>query len=102
MHLNTVVEEHSFMKKIEKLKSKHPRIYEIKDAIIWVLVRNPMVGEPLSNDPNYRVHETSPLDTEAAKFWILYRYDQEKEKIYLLSIMPVPEQDEEKQKNKNE
>lgn len=95
MKLNEVIEEKYFMDKIEELKSQFNRIYEIKDAIIWVLARAPESGTPLPYDPNHRVYETSPLDTEASKFWVLYRLDKENRKIYLLSIAFVPYKDEE-------
>ena len=90
-----IVEDKYFMEEIEKLKPQFKRIYEIKDAIAWVLARDPNSGNPLPYDPNYKVYETSPLDTEAPKFWILYRFDAENEKVYLLSIVPLPSKEEE-------
>ena len=80
------------MDKIEELKLQYPRIYDIKDGIIWVLCRNPLLGQELNKKHNF-VYESGPLDQEAQKFWILYRYDDKAGKIYLLSISPVTEQE---------
>lgn len=82
-------EEKSFERKLEQLKSKYPRILEIKDSIIWSLCRNPRLGTEL-NQPGYYVHETGPLDADA--FWVLYTFDSAAQRVVLISIAPVPNQ----------
>lgn len=89
------VEEKAFEKKLEHLKSKYPRIYEIKDSISWTLCRNPRLGAELGK-PGYYVHETGPFDQDAPKFWVLYKADESAETVYLISIEPVPEQNNSK------
>lgn len=96
MVLNEVIEENSFVGQLNKLKKQYPKIYDVKYAVTWVLSRNPISGLLLPNEPIYRIYETAPLTPDDPKFWVLYRYDQKNEKVYLLSMVPVPEQDEEK------
>lgn len=84
------MEEDSFAAKIEELKPAYDRIYDIKDAIIWVLCREPKLGTPL-NTPNHFVYETAPFDSDDPKFWVLYRHEPGSQKVELLSITPVPD-----------
>ena len=94
MRLNEVIEEQNFANEIEELKAENPRIYEIKDAIIWDLARNPKLGTSLLRHPDYMVYETSPLDSEALKFWILYKWEPENEKVRLFSLELIPSEEE--------
>jgi hypothetical protein len=82
-------EEESFATQIEELKPTYSRIYDIKDAIIWVLCREPRLGTPLST-PGFFVYETAPLGSDDPKFWVLYKQEPKSPKVELLSITPVP------------
>ncbi|MHA1331778.1 MAG: hypothetical protein ACTSR2_11945 [Candidatus Hodarchaeales archaeon] len=80
------------MAEIRELNSNIQRIYEIKDSIIWELARDPGLGSPLRSNQDYRVYETSPLDEDAPKFWVLYRPDFQNEKVFLYSIKLIKEE----------
>jgi len=95
MSLSEAIEEHSFAEQVEKLKESYPRIYEIKDAIIWTLTRNQNAGIPLPHAPEFRVYKTDSLNTEDQEFWVLFKYEPENEKVRLYTIAPIISEDEE-------
>lgn len=85
-----VIEEHSFVGRLEELKKAFSRIYDVKDAVCWLLAKNPLYGTELPDIPNHRILETKPLSVDCPRFWILYRIDKAGGKIFLLSIAIVP------------
>lgn len=87
MVLFEIAEEQYFMDQVEALKDSFPRIYDIKDGVCWTLSRNPNIGTPLPNFQDFRVYKTDSLNTEDQEFWILFKI--EKEKVRLFSIAPT-------------
>jgi hypothetical protein len=94
MSLNEAVEEQYFIEQLEKLKERYPRIYEIKDAIIWTLSRKPNSGTPLPNATEFRIFKTDSLNTEDPGFWVLFKYESMNERVRFFSIAPIISEDE--------
>jgi len=93
MKYNVIVEEHFFEDKIEELKKNDKRIYEVWESISWELGRDPLGrSRQLMSDNKHYILETGPLDQDEPGYWILFRYEKEERKVYLLSIAPVPVQ----------
>jgi len=90
MLLRTVVEEHFFMDELKKLKTKYPRIYDVKDAVSWELSKRPDVGLLLPSETSYRVFNTFSVG-DSPTFTVLYKYDEKNDvnNIYLLGIRPI-------------
>lgn len=89
MSLYEVLEEHCFSEQIEKLKAIYPRIYEIKDAIIWTLSRNPILGTALPHSPDFKVFKSDSLNSEDQGFWLLFKNEKDRERVRLFSIAPI-------------
>ncbi len=85
-----IVEDESFTKKITKLAKHHPRIEEVKEAVDWVLARDPLAGTPVPSNPAYRIFKSTPVGP-VPSYRFLYRYDQanDSERVHLADLDPV-------------
>ena len=91
--LITIIEEHCFDDDLKQISGTYPRVYDVKDAIIWTLARTPRVGTPLPGHPDFRTYETTGIGATPA-FWVLYKVvTTTSERVHLVAITPVPDAD---------
>jgi hypothetical protein len=88
----TIMEEHSFTAKIAELSKTYDRIYDVHETIGWALGKQPTIGTACDEDPKHYVLKTTPIG-KTPSFWVLYRYEKEEGKVYLVSITPVDQEE---------
>jgi hypothetical protein len=89
MYLRGVIEEPRYSQDLDALREQYPQIDEVQRRASWELSRNPRVGEPLEDAPDFRFLTTSPFE-DVPSFRILYDFDEEN--VYLRSIAQKPKQ----------
>jgi hypothetical protein len=63
---------------------------DVHAAIDWALGKNPLVGNCVGG--SHYVFKTAPMGSTPS-FRVFYRYNHNKEIVYLLSIAPIIEND---------
>ena len=84
-----IVEESFYKDKIKELESIFPDIYEVWEAISWLLGRNPYEGDLLPIDNKHYLLTTHSIDEHKPIFRVLYRYEEDEGKVYLLSLSMI-------------
>lgn len=74
----SIIEEHNFVEELARLSDDYPRMYSVKDAVAWLLGRNPFAGEPIQPGSTYRVYMTDSYGV-IPSFVFLYLYDEKKD-----------------------
>jgi len=88
-----LIEEKSFTDKIAELHKDYIRIYDVHTAIGWALGENPKAGFVCDDEPLHRIFKTTPIGNTPS-FWVLYRFDSQQQKVFLLSIYPADSNNE--------
>ena len=74
-----------YLEQIKKYERTFNTINDVHKGIVWVLERDPMSGEEVPNMHEHRVIKTYPISPHT-EFYVLFRYDEANDKVYLLSI----------------
>jgi hypothetical protein len=71
-----VIEQERFTYDLDLYRNLYPRMDEVHDAITWTLSRNPRVGQPLADFPDFWVFKTTGSYALPA-FRVLYEFTGE-------------------------
>ena len=78
-----IIQEKYYSKQADRHGKKFNRMNDVITTIDWLLGQDPLYGE-IVNGP-HRIFKTTAI-ADTPSFWVLYRYDEEGEKVHLLSI----------------
>jgi hypothetical protein len=88
----TLVQEEHYTTKLDELACKHQRMNDVQTSIDWTLGKNPRLGTPCDESGKHFVFKTSGIGATPS-FWVLYRYEEQEGKAYLLSIEPADKEE---------
>lgn len=71
-----VVEQPRFTYDLDLYRNLYPRMDEVHAALAWTLSRNPRVGQPLGDFPDFWVFKTTP-SYDTPSFRVLYEFTGE-------------------------
>lgn len=92
----SIVREKEFDEQITNLSRDYSRMYDLDNAIDWVLSRRPnKIPNLIKFPPHYYLWITDEFwKLDIPMLRILFRIDKEKSIVYLLSVQEVPTDEE--------
>lgn len=82
-----IIQEHTFSEAIDQLHNSYTRMSDVHAAIDFALGKQPLLGTSCYEEPDHYVFKTTGIGNTPS-FWVLYRYDENTNTIYVLSISP--------------